>query len=208
MQVKVFFLMEDRSEYTFDVDAPTANDIYDIAVYKLNKTLCTLESTSSKPTGWNKIESWRIVTKSTNNDGAITDKTDGLAMRSSLQKIRYDLLPLGPLTEVARVFTFGAYNYGDRNWEEGFSWSRCIGSAFRHFVKWCLGEDNDDESGLNHLAHTIANCLFLLQYTFTKRGTDDRVKLPIKTIKELFESMQCTITTTPKNKEFNNGGTR
>ena len=117
------------------------------------------------------------------------DKQDGVATRSPLAKIRLDLLPVGPLVEVGRVFTFGAGHYGDRNWEYGFAWSRCYGAIVRHLWKWFLGEDCDDESGCNHLAHAVANALFLLEYSRTHTEFDDRPKSSEQTIHSLFKSI-------------------
>jgi hypothetical protein len=115
------------------------------------------------------------------------DKQDGRAARSPLSKVRLDLIPVGPLVEVGRVFTFGALRYGDRNWEFGFSWMRCYGSILRHLWKWAMGATNDEESGCNHLAHVVANCLFLLEYAVTHREFDDR---PINTGLDVLQYFQ------------------
>lgn len=182
----VHFYMKNRDEHRIDAAGATITEVYVNAVKQLNNKLARLSAPDSGQTlseGFNIINNYRIIP---HNDKPGHDKADGIAIRSPLQKIRFDLLPMGPLAQVAQVFTFGAYHYGDHNWEAGFSWSRCIGSALRHFTKWILGENNDDESGLNHLAHVIANCLFLLQYTLTKKGIDDRVKLQPKQVVDLF----------------------
>lgn len=92
-------------------------------------------------------------------------------------KYRYDLLPPGPLGEVAQVMDFGAKKYGDYNWTKGTKWSRFFAAALRHLWAWWRGEDNDPESGRSHLAHVACCVLFLLQYAQGKRGTDDR---PVK----------------------------
>lgn len=113
-------------------------------------------------------------------------KDDGIAIRSALQKVRVDLLPNAALVEVARVFTFGAANYGDQNWREGFAYSRCRGAAKRHAMKHDMGQDCDTESGCNELAHEIANLLFMLEFQLTGTGTDDRIKYPQTLIDKLF----------------------
>lgn len=104
-----------------------------------------------------------------NNDGGV--KFDAI---NGAQKLRFDLLPAVPLAQVAQVFTHGAVKYGDRNWEKGLAYSRCVAAIFRHLFKWLMREDTDNESGLPHLAHIIANCLFLMQYQLSGNGTDDR----------------------------------
>jgi len=179
--------MQDRSEYEFDVEGDNQQDWYAIGLEKLENELAIING----PPSTYLIETWRTIPEV---DEPGKDKTDGIATRSSLQKVRFDLIPIAPLVEVAKVFSFGAYHYGDRNWEAGFSWSRCIGSVWRHFTKWLLGEELDDESGLNHLAHVIVNVLFLMQYTFTKKGVDDRQKMDSTFITKLFTSINANTT--------------
>ena len=89
-------------------------------------------------------------------------------------KLRYDLVPVEAMEEVVRVLTYGASKYGDRNWEQGMSWSRNYAAAHRHLKDFWKGEDLDDESGIRSLAHAIVDCLFLLDYQLKQRGTDDR----------------------------------
>jgi hypothetical protein len=195
MRAKVIFKMKDRSEHTINIEGDEQHEFYEAAKAKLDDLLAkkadeAVQGGVALPTGWTDIETWQTVVEDSSSG---RDKKDGIAIRSPLQKVRFDLLPIAPLVEVAKVFTFGAYNYGDRNWEEGFSWSRCIGSIWRHFTKWLLGEDRDDESGLHHLAHVIANCLFLMQYTITGRGTDDRQKASAKFTHELFQPVNAEI---------------
>jgi hypothetical protein len=78
-------------------------------------------------------------------------------------KIRYDLLPVDALREVARVLTFGAAKYGDNNWKITKPESRYTAAAFRHGEAYRGGEMMDKESGVHHLAHRICCDLFLLQ---------------------------------------------
>jgi len=161
MKTRILFRLTDRTEHSFEVEGTGQNEWYQAGYAKL----CELNTPTIQ------IESWQTFAD-IGEPGC--DKTDGVSIRSALQKVRFDLLPWASLTLVAKVMTFGAYHYGDHNWEAGFSWSRCIGSAMRHFVKWVMREENDDESGLPHLAHAIANLLFLLEYSLHHTGTDDR----------------------------------
>ena len=190
LKAKITFYMVDRHEHTFDVEADDQNGLCAAGKEQLNAKLAMLADIvpgTPIPAFW-EIYSWKTVV----DDGSPgSEKKDGLATRSPLLKVRLELLPLGPLVEIARVFTWGAAVHGDRNWEAGFSWSRCIGSAMRHFLKWCMGEEHDDESHLHHLAHCAANILFLLQYTFTGAGTDDRQKFSPELIKTLFSMLQA-----------------
>jgi len=91
-------------------------------------------------------------------------------------KLRYDLVPVAPLEKIVSVLTFGAGKYDDRNWENGFKWSRVYGATQRHLNKWWGGEDLDKESRVTHLAHAACCILFLMEYEETHRELDDRVK--------------------------------
>lgn len=91
-------------------------------------------------------------------------------------KIRYDLVPVYPLQEIAKVFTFGAKKYEDRGWEKGIKWGRVYGALLRHIFSWFTGEDKDPETGLSHLAHAGCNIMFLLEYERTHKELDNRPK--------------------------------
>jgi len=98
----------------------------------------------------------------------------GTAKRFDVGKPRFSLIPPAPLEEIAKVLTMGAEKYGDRNWEKGMKWTRCIDSLERHLNAWKSGENLDKESGLPHLAHVCVNSMFLLQYEETYPQGDDR----------------------------------
>lgn len=80
------------------------------------------------------------------------------------RKNRLELLPYDALWEVGKVYTFGSYKYGDRAWDRGVKSSRLFGALLRHCVAWWCGEEKDEESGVHHLAHAIADALMLLSY--------------------------------------------
>jgi len=87
------------------------------------------------------------------------------------QKLRFDLVPPDALTELVRVYTFGAGKYDDRNWEQGIKYGRVYAAAQRHLNAWLGGEEKDSESGIHHLAHAAWNCMSLLAYEL--RGMKD-----------------------------------
>jgi hypothetical protein len=89
-------------------------------------------------------------------------------------KTRWDLLPFDAVDQVARVMTFGAEKYNDRNWERGMNWGRLIGAAFRHLAAFARGQNLDPETGLPHLAHAACCVLFLLTYQLRGTPGDDR----------------------------------
>lgn len=77
-------------------------------------------------------------------------------------KTRYDLLPPEALEAMARVLTFGAEKYGDRNWEQGIEEGRLFGAAQRHLWADWRGEPTDLESGMPHLWHAACNLAMLI----------------------------------------------
>lgn len=87
-------------------------------------------------------------------------------------KLRYDLIPPEALEAMARVLTYGAVNYGERNWEEGLEKWRTFAASQRHLWADWAGEDIDDPlkggSGLPHLEHALVNLAFMV--TFRARG--------------------------------------
>lgn len=97
------------------------------------------------------------------------------------EKNRFDLIPADALEEVAKVFTFGAKKYGDRNWEKGLSYGRLFGAMMRHAWAWWKGESYDSENKCHHLSSVIFSALALLHYelnlgkfkNFDNRGGKD-----------------------------------
>lgn len=92
------------------------------------------------------------------------------------EKPRTDLLPAEALFRIAEVLGFGAGKYDAHNWRAGIAFSRVYGAALRHLLAWNDGEDNDKESGLNHLAHAGCCILFLLTYLREHPELDDRYR--------------------------------
>lgn len=58
---------------------------------------------------------------------------------------------------------------------DGFNYSTIIASLERHIAAFKMGQDLDEESGLNHLAHAAVNLMFLHTYSLCEKGIDDRV---------------------------------
>jgi len=79
-------------------------------------------------------------------------------------KLRYDLIPADVEEEIARVFTFGATKYGDRNWESGIKYSRLVAAARRHLASYLLGNQTDEECGTHHLANAIVNLMMIVHF--------------------------------------------
>lgn len=89
---------------------------------------------------------------------------------------RFELLPWEELSEIARVYGYGANKYAPDNWKKGYAWSQNYGALIRHARAWWLGEERDSESGLHHLAHCSWHCLTLMWFNKHKPNKDDRPK--------------------------------
>lgn len=89
-------------------------------------------------------------------------------------KLRYDLLPTKSVAQVVEVLTYGAEKYEPRNWEKGMSHSRLYSAAQRHLNAYWGGQDLDEETAFEHLAHAATNLLMLLQLRVTHPDLDDR----------------------------------
>ena len=103
-------------------------------------------------------------------------KLDGGGLRKNEGKLRTDLVPMSTLRSLARVLGKGAEKYEDYNWRRGLKWSTVQASLLRHLMLWIDGEDIDQESGLNHMDHIMANVAFLLEYIEIYPEGDDRFK--------------------------------
>lgn len=97
-----------------------------------------------------------------------------VAVKADGNKVRLELLPVGPMLAIAEVLTFGAKKYAEHNWRKGFKWTRLIGAAMRHLFAYARGEDKDPETGLSHLAHLGCCVVFLLEHEQRGLGEDDR----------------------------------
>lgn len=96
------------------------------------------------------------------------------AVKHDSKKIRTDLFSTLALEEVAKVLAFGAEKYTSDNWRLGMDWRRLIGASIRHIFAFMRGDDNDEETGLSHIAHAMCCLMFLLEYQITNNGHDDR----------------------------------
>lgn len=96
------------------------------------------------------------------------------AKHFSTGKLGIDQIPDFVLAELGLVYSYGEIKYGRDNWMSGTEYREFIGSAKRHFAYWCLGQDEDAESGINHLTHAIWNLIALRYFQKSGAGTDDR----------------------------------
>ena len=87
---------------------------------------------------------------------------------------RYGLIPAEPLRQLAEHYGKGATKYEDRGWEKGYAWSLNFDAMMRHAWAWWAGEDEDPETGSNHLVAVAWHAFALLEFAETHPEKDDR----------------------------------
>lgn len=78
-------------------------------------------------------------------------------------KPRYDLIPVELLERLAMLYMRGAVKYGDENWKLATTEpeiNRFKQSAWRHFVQWNNGEEDED--------HGVATIWNIMSYEWHK----------------------------------------
>lgn len=90
-------------------------------------------------------------TKETFASGAQRDTQDG--------KLRYELIPPGPLAALAKIYTDGAAKYGENNYQKGMPFMRVAASLLRHYYAWVAGDRSE-----RHMANLAWNAFALLFY--------------------------------------------
>lgn len=88
--------------------------------------------------------------------------------------VRFDLLPVEALTEVARHYGVGAAKYEDHNWRRGYAWSLSFAALQRHAWAFWGGEDLDEETQTHHLAAVCFHAMALMTWGFEHPELDDR----------------------------------
>lgn len=101
----------------------------------------------------------------------VNEQTGG---EKGMKLARFDLLPVGPLTEIAEHFGRGASKYADRNWELGYEWSKSFAALQRHAWAFWGGETYDPELGSHHLAAVAFHAMAMMEWGRTRPDLDDR----------------------------------
>ena len=92
-------------------------------------------------------------------------------------KLRWDLLPLKEVEDIVKIYTFGAEKYGENTWQKvSNGYNRYKAAMFRHLMEFEKGNINDEESGLNHLAHMAWNAIAMLYLSKPKESVGDKIK--------------------------------
>lgn len=92
-------------------------------------------------------------------------------------KLQYGLLPPNAIEATVEILTFGAEKYEPDNWK----WvpdakRRYFDALNRHLWAWKKGEQNDQETGKNHLAHALCCLMFLYEHDTIDFSNDEDVK--------------------------------
>jgi hypothetical protein len=88
-------------------------------------------------------------------------------------KARWSLIPFFCLVPLVRVLEFGAQKYSPFNWTRGFPEKELLDSAMRHLASLMDGEWTDQESGLPHAGHVMANMIFIIYQRLDGRPRND-----------------------------------
>ncbi len=86
-------------------------------------------------------------------------------------KPRYDLIPPELLKRLAELYARGAVKYGESNWQKANSeeeFNRFKASAWRHFMQWNMGEEDED--------HAIATIWNIIAYEYLTKHVDKKKK--------------------------------
>jgi len=85
---------------------------------------------------------------------AETRTTSSTGGQKGVKIERYDLIPVGPLRALARLYGLGARKYAEHNWRNGYEYGKSISSLMRHLEEWREGRDYDvcsnDPTGCRH----------------------------------------------------------
>lgn len=88
-----------------------------------------------------------------------------LGMKADAGKARWDLVEFGCLDQMVDVLTDGAEKYEEDNWKLiDNPEQRYFSALMRHLSAWKQGEKIDKDDGRSHMAHVMANAMFLIYF--------------------------------------------
>lgn len=95
------------------------------------------------------------------------------AKRFNKGKLRWSLIDYKSIIPLVEALEYGANKYSRDNWKKGLIEHEILDSIQRHFVELVNGNDFDDESGVRHEGHIMANLMFLLYQKLNKKVKDN-----------------------------------
>lgn len=72
-----------------------------------------------------------------------TRTTSSTGGQKGTKLARFDLIPVGPLTQLAEHYGKGARKYASHQWRNGYEWSKTYAACMRHLTAWWAGFDYD-----------------------------------------------------------------
>ncbi len=93
------------------------------------------------------------------------DSCDTKALRYNEGKPRWSLIHAQSLVPLVKVLEYGARKYAPYNWQKPMDKKEILDSMARHLMSVIDGEENDPESGLNHMGHIMANAMFYVYHS-------------------------------------------
>jgi Domain of unknown function (DUF5664) len=92
------------------------------------------------------------------------------AAKPTAPKLRFELIPVRPMQELALAITIGAEKHGDDDWlKEPKPISHHVGALCRHLYAFMAGEVRDQD-GQHHLASVAARALMIIELLERNRG--------------------------------------
>lgn len=105
---------------------------------------------------------------------AIVEQEENKAKKFDNGKPDLSILPVPALKLMSAAFTYGAGKYGRNNYKNGLEVTRTLSAALRHIYAFLDGENNDPESGVNHLGHALASVAMTVYNLEKNPSKDDR----------------------------------
>lgn len=94
-------------------------------------------------------------------------------LRYNQGKRKWSLVHFQSLEPMIEVLEFGATKYAPKNWMKGLNREEVLESTQRHLAKLLDGEENDEETSINHAAHIMCNCMFYLYLNKNSKFTEN-----------------------------------
>ena len=122
-------------------------------------TFCTCDIRyDNKTISYRLVEQCKTKDMEQKNENTEAKKNDRLD-----DKLRWELLPLGDIEDIVKVYTEGAKKYGPDRWQnlpDGIR--RYKAALLRHLVEFDKGNEIDEETGCRHLAQVCWNAIAML----------------------------------------------
>lgn len=103
------------------------------------------------------------------NEGPLDETLMKSALRFNEGKPKWTLVHFNSLVPLVRVLEYGAKKYAPYNWQKPMSRMDILDSMQRAMAKLIDGEENDEESGLPHIGHILANAMFYSFHVTNKK---------------------------------------